>query len=394
MVSVYSIIWTIFNCSLMAFILMILRRNTAFLQKYGTSILIFLTICCTARMIFPVEFPEHQFILNDKIFLTKIQGSYEHYLHLLSYKPLILGIWATGTGVFILAYITHYLVIQTRIHSNACLAETHVRDILRQIDPACPMDVYISPDISVPVTAGLLRPNIYITEYPYNETDLHYIILHEYNHWRRKDIRKKAILYLLSSMMWWNPFFYLLRNEFIQLLEFKCDYTLSKDFSTEEVTSYLESLYHTQAFLEKNRKRLKTSSTTMEFVGTKRSTQSTIKQRFALLIYGQDKGHGVVKVILVLIILLWVAASYYFLPQPYYTPFTTETNELIIPDEICIEETENKNYYLYYKDTTVLLDENNLNNCNYYYYTKKYNHNSIIKKIIKTIYNFIYYIDN
>ena len=223
MISVDSVIWAILNCSLMAFILKTLRRNTRFLLKYGTSSLILLTVLCTIRMIFPFEFPEYQYIIQDKYLMPLIQGPYERYLSLQSYTPLLISIWIGGTIIFIGLYTFFYISTRKTISKNAVPAADHMTKILKNIDPACPMQVYISPDISVPITAGILKPAIYLTEYDYPPQDLFYIILHEYNHWKRKDIWKKVFLYFLSSVMWWNPFSYILRNEFIQILEFRCD---------------------------------------------------------------------------------------------------------------------------------------------------------------------------
>ncbi len=320
MISVYSIIWTICNCSLMAFFLMLFRRKTSFLRKYGTSSLILLSICCTVRLILPIEFPNHQFIIHDSVIMPKIQGTYQHYLYLLTFKKYVIGIWLAGTILSVLIYLGRYLFILSIIHNNAILAEDHVNAILKSLDSECPMKVYIAPDASVPITAGIRNPNIYLPENPYDDKDLYYIILHEYSHWKRKDIRKKVLLYLLSSLMWWNPFIYLLRTEYIQLLEFNCDYTLSKHFSDRETVEYLQSMYNTQVFLEKSKKHLKTDTTAMEFIGTRRHRHSTIRQRFSLLAYGREQGHRRMKVILILLILIWMSASYYLLPQPYYAP--------------------------------------------------------------------------
>jgi len=326
---------------------MIFRRKTSFLRKYGTSSLILLSICCTIRLILPVEFPHHQFIIRDSVIMPKIQGTYQHYLYLLSFKKFVIGIWLTGTILSVLIYLGRYLFVLSTIQNNALLAEDHVNAILKSLDPQCPMKVYISPDASVPITAGIRNPNIYLPENSYEDTDLYYIILHEYSHWRRKDTSKKVLLYLLSSLMWWNPFIYLLRTEFIQLLEFNCDYTLSKHFSDREIVEYLQSLYNTQVFLEKSKRHLKTESTAMEFIGTRERRHSTIRQRFSLLAYGREQGHGRMRVVLIVFILLWMAASYYFLPQPYYTPPV---------DEIVITDLDN-----YYTDEKIDLRSDNKN---------------------------------
>ena len=352
MITVYSVIWAIINCSLMALILMLLRRNTHFLRKYGTSSLILLTFCCTVRMLFPLEFPNFQFVIPDKHIMPLIQGSYDRYRHFLKISPLIIGFWAVGTVLFILIYFCRYFLVQKNIRSNAVPAEEHITKIMHDLDPECPIKVFISPDISVPITAGIKKPAIYLTEQIYDSQNLYYILLHEYNHWKRKDIWKKICLYSFSSIMWWNPFSYILRNEFIQILEFRCDSSLCKNLTPQEETEYLKTLYQTQAFLSLHNKRYKSSSTTMEFIGTRKNARSTLKQRFALLIYGNEKGHRGMKSILILAVCFWMLASYYFLPQPYYAPVMPDGDEMVSYDDISIKEIDDDTYDLYIKGTT------------------------------------------
>lgn len=392
MISVYSVIWAIINCSLMALILMLLRRNTHFLRKYGTSSLILLTFCCTVRMLFPLEFPNFQFVIPDKYILPLIQGSYDRYRHFLKISPLIIGFWAVGTVLFILIYFCRYFFIQKNIRSNAVPAEEHITKIMHDLDPECPIKVFISPDISVPITAGIKKPAIYLTEQIYDSQNLYYILLHEYNHWKRKDIWKKICLYLFSSIMWWNPFSYILRNEFIQILEFRCDSSLCSRLTSEEETNYLETLYQTQAYLISHDKGIKSSSTTMEFIGTRKNARSTLKQRFALLIYGHEGGHSVMKAILIFAICFWTLTSYYFLPQPYYAPVLSD-DEFVTYNDISFEKIDDDTYSLnlegkgHYSDQSISVDKDSMKEDHYFNYDVKNDHDtlSIWDKIKKRI---------
>ena len=234
-----------------------------------------------------------------------------------------------------------------------------------------------------------MNPQIYITDEKYDLQNLHYIILHEYNHWKRKDIWKKTGLFLLSSIMWWNPFSYILRNEFIQILEFRCDSSLCTNLSPQEETEYLGTLFRTNEFLNKNGKKIKTSSTTMEFIGTRKTDQSTLRQRFSLLIYKQEKGHGFMKLLLLFLVCGWMFTSYYFLPQPYYTPIMSDDEEMIFYNDITIKELDDNTYFLdinderHDLDTNIVLEDKAYGNSSFFNYT--FPDEGFIKKYIRKL---------
>ena len=75
------LIWSIINCCLMAFVIFLLRTRTMLISKYGTAVLRFLTICCIVRILFPVEFPKHQYILADNFLYSWIVEHFKFILH-------------------------------------------------------------------------------------------------------------------------------------------------------------------------------------------------------------------------------------------------------------------------------------------------------------------------
>lgn len=141
-----------------------------------------------------------------------------------------------------------------------------------------------------------------------------------------------------------------------QLIEFRCDKTLSKDFSDEEIVNYLDILLI--SFARAQNPLIQTNLYTIEFVNT--SKQYTIRQRFDLLLhrYTVTRHRWLPQALIVLLGLAWMFCSYYFIWQTNYYVVESEIgNEDILRQPVVnisdeknayIEEQEDGSYIFYY----------------------------------------------
>lgn len=86
-------------------------------------------------------------------------------------------------------------------------------------------------------TKYMVLPNI-----PFQVQQLHYILLHELTHVRKKDIVWKMLIDVLCIGFWWNPVFWYLRKELNELLEMRNDKQLTEYFLKKEKVCYMSSL--------------------------------------------------------------------------------------------------------------------------------------------------------
>lgn len=396
MYTIYSMFWTILNCSLMAVILILLRRKTTFLQKYGTSALMLLIFCCAVRMLIPLEFPNHQYIIHSDFLYPLIQEASDHFRLLKVFAPQIFGFWILGSLIFLSVYLSRYAETYQLIHTDIQPAPSHIYSIMYEIDAACRLPIYIAPLTPVPLLARYWHTAIYLPNYDYSEEDLYYILLHEYTHWKRHDLLKKLLLNMFYCFFWWNPFMYLLANEFTHLSELNCDHDLAKQLTDREIVSYLESCLKTATSMMVPSKAL--SSQGMPLILPKKN--SSLKQRFDLLLYQGQSGHFIVKAFLIFGIILWMISSYYFLPQPYYEKHTTvkESNIDYYQDvsyynseESYIEETEDGHFYLHSNGETIeLLKEAIPSGTNYSEYPIIQTKKSILSQIAEQLKEFFH----
>lgn len=309
MVSICSIMLSLFNSSLMTIILMSLRRNTSFLQRFGLSPLIVLARCCVIRILFPIAFFGHTFLLQDKCPLPV--GSLERFSIFLSFKSLLLFVWLFGFLVCFFFLISRGIKLRGNLYQNAILAEDHVNALLDKIDPNCPMKIYVSPDITVPLTAGILHPHIYLPDYKYNLRDLNYIILHEYNHWKNKDTLTKIMLHLFHAIMWWNLITYFIIREYNSILELDCDFSMCNNFSPMQKVEYIQTLQKSLLTMRNHlQKRPQKSDDICTLTNKRNIKNSNLYQRIALMSYKENKHYKMMQTILSSLFLIWLAISY------------------------------------------------------------------------------------
>lgn len=347
MITIYSLFWSIINCCLMAFIIFLLRTRTTLISRYGTAVLSFLTVCCVIRILVPVEFPKHQYILADNFIYSWIVKHFKFIL-LPEFRQTVLIvfiiIWILGSLFSIFRLMRKSARVQKVIRANACTDNPTAAKVLASIDADCKLPVRICSGISVPVLAGVFHPAIYFPDYPYTEQELRYVLLHEYTHWKRKDIWKKLAMNVICVLVWWNPAVYIIRKELTQLIEFHCDRTLVKNLSSEEIVDYLSLLMI--SFKRAQNPLIKTNLYTIEFVNT--SKQYTIMQRFDLLLHRREatRCRRLVPALLVVLGLVWMFCSYYFILQTQYSFSDDSVKKQDVVDRTVVGVSKDQNAYL------------------------------------------------
>lgn len=401
MITIYSLFWTIFNCSIMALIIFVLRTRTSFITKYGTPVLYFLIICCIIRVLFPVEFPNFQYVIGDSTVYSKLCKPLVSLLFPTFpdwFLPLLIFVWICGSIFHCIRLYTSSKDVQRAIRNTSCEADGRVIEKMKEIDPSCKLPVYTCSGITVPVLAGYFHPAIYIPDYSYSDIELHYILLHEYMHWKRKDIWKKFFVNIICVVIWWNPAVYAVRKEVSNLIEFRCDRKLAMNLSDIDIVDYLVTLR--SSFQRAHNPMIKTSLYTIEFVNT--AKRHTISQRFDLLIsiHKNSRRRLLSQGILILIASLWMVASYYFILQPkyevskesIYSDVPSDTTVTYITDEESdyVEELADGSYLFHYHNMCIEIPTSDVKAGLYDLYPiKKYENkgNNITDKLISFLKN-------
>lgn len=353
MLSLYSLIWTFLISCPMLLLIFILRRRSDYLTKYGVTFISILYIFCTVRMLFPIEFPSHQKVICDPylyLFLMNLYAKSED-IHKKIVMAVILTIWIIGIIIAVVHKMREWNKVKGYLIKGTSKGDGVAEKILREIDSECPIKIEYNLAIAEPFIKGLRHPVIYLPEKECNEKELEFILMHEYLHWKRKDLWKKFIINIIGMIFWWNPLAYLLCKDLDQIIELNCDNAMSKKYSEMDTLYYLDTLTYMAGGRRANFD--KVSSDTLGFV--KKLEVRPLKQRFHYVMFKKDDKRTQRKMNLFIlgVSVIWFVASYYFILQPEYIVPLTDMHQENTPfvsdgENSYLEEQKDGTYIFHY----------------------------------------------
>lgn len=362
MLSLYSLIWTFLISCPMLLLIFILRRRSDYLTKYGVTFISILYIFCTVRMLFPIEFPSHQKVICDLYLYSFLMNLYakSEDIHKKIVMAVILTIWIIGIIIAVVHKMREWNKVKGYLIKGTSEGDGVAEKILREIDSECPIKIEYNLAIAEPFIKGLRHPVIYLPEKECNEKELEFILMHEYLHWKRKDLWKKFIINIIGMIFWWNPLAYLLCKDLDQIIELNCDNAMSKKYSEMDTLYYLDTLTYMAGGRRANFDEV--SSNTLGFV--KKLEVRPLKQRFHYVMFKKDDKRTQRKMNLFIlgVSVIWFVASYYFILQPKYTMPQVEVYQedaSFVSDDgnSYLEEQKDGSYIFYYAGFTDIVSK-------------------------------------
>lgn len=359
MVTFYSFCWAVLISSIFIVALYLLRKRTFFLLNFGFQTLLLLFVFCLIRMLIPFEF-SHQKVISDSHLYAFIMYPYilsaKYHIYLLYF---IVAVWVIGSSIFTYRFFKKTHLLYAYLKSVNKSVSDIATKIFLQIDSQKKLNIFEIPDIEVPFLAGIIHPTIYIPTYKYTEEQLYYILLHEYTHYKNKDLWVKFLCNLFCIIFWWNPIVYLLPKDLNAILELKCDATLAKKLTEQEKVNYLDTILFTLRCVNNNKIHTDELSFTTAFVQAK---NNFTKERFLYLLKNNKKSDWIysyiVKFITITLLCFSFIASYYFILQPSYdTPkdelWDENTGAIIDSSNSYLSPKDSNTYYLYYNNVLI-----------------------------------------
>lgn len=162
---------------------------------------------------------------------------------------LVTGIWLAGVLAMLALIIRSSLRLRV-LRKSALPIQNAKIDILYHrcleeagIHKAIP--VYHTAFLRSPVMAGLLRPCIFLPDHltrEYREPELRYMLLHELQHYKHKDILAGYLMNLTEIVYWFNPVVRYMLKEMRIDREIACDSSVLKLLKTEDYEAYGNTL--------------------------------------------------------------------------------------------------------------------------------------------------------
>ena len=315
---IMSVLWSCIIILLVHF----LRKKTFFLNGFGVTTVIFLYIFSICRMFFAVEFSFTQVIPLPELYNRFFQTVYFDRIlfHELDFSiaDIFVVIWFIVSFVLIAYFfIRHYIATKTidtlSTKSNAEL-ENSLSIIRKQYQSKINIDVCICYGISVPMGVGILKKRILIPHADYSEKEIQYILLHEFMHFRNKDLLVRLLIEVFSRIFWWNPLVYLLKADVLQILEIKCDLSVISDMTETQRIAYLKTISSCMVQSKKIKTLMSPTFSTHFF--NRNSKFQELSERVQLVAYPVKRNRTKFQIISVICYFVILFLSYTFIFQP------------------------------------------------------------------------------
>ena len=335
-----------------------LRKVRRFRTSFGLSALVLLYLFSIMRILFPLELPYVIELGIDEVypeiyrFLTT-DYSYGEFLNF-SYLDALVCIWVVGIITLTARYIVNYHKAMRSITKYASPCGQHeytsLDAVKRYIGRSMKVSLCTVPNISVPFGIGIFRKTILLPQNKFTDSELYYILLHEYTHFLNHDIPVKMMVSVFYCIFWWNPVAYLLKADLEQTLEMKCDVSVARYLDTQGKTAYLRTIV---GVIKQSSTKRPTPYTSTALFQTGRMLD--IKERFDVVMnYGAGHDRKLSQMALFVIGACVFVLSYSVIPQPVFDiPTSIEpnaisfdsSNSFVLHDKegnywLCIDEEE------------------------------------------------------
>lgn len=143
---------------------------------------------------------------------------------------LLFSIWLTGIFSMLLLLLKSYLHLRRIEKSALPLQNQNIHRLYQQcidetgIDSKIP--IYSTAFLRSPMITGLLKPCIYLPIHLIsnnNETDIHFMLLHELQHYKHRDAITNVLMNLAGIVYWFNPIVWYALKEMRTDREIACD---------------------------------------------------------------------------------------------------------------------------------------------------------------------------
>lgn len=324
--TVFSFLMSVIWSSVIILLIHMFRKKQFFLNGFGLTTVILLYTFSLGRMFLAIELPfTHEIPVPEiynrfyEIIRTDCIAIGKHNIRILD---IGLCLWILVFVILIIIFIARYLSAKHALVSHKLIHNDRLVRILSDIQKKFRRKLHIQiaecPDINLPMGTGILKKRILIPVADYSDSDLRYIILHEYMHFRNQDLQILLLSELFARLFWWNPLVYLLKSDIRQILEIRCDLSVITGMREEQRVNYLKTI---QSCLIQSNK-LKTAYAPIvstQLIRKDLKTEEMI-ERFKLIAYPIKKNYFWFQILSLICFALLLIISYSFILQPQYQP--------------------------------------------------------------------------
>ena len=319
-ITLFSFISALLWSSLLIIVIYLVRR-TRFRPHFGVLTMVLLYLFCAARLLLPLEFP-YTVIVSDSVVYPRIYSFLTRKPEPITHLPVglfLCAIWLFGAVFLLIHYALQYRkAIRAARQARPWDSRTAslLSEIRRQTGRTIKVRGRTAANIESAFGVGVLRRYIILPDKTYTDTELHYILLHEYTHFLNHDTAVKLLVTLYCIIFWWNPVVYLLQKDLEQTLELKCDRAIAQTLNAQERTAYLRAIL--SAMKQGCTQQPVPQPSTALF---RAEADKAMRERFTAVLACAEQPNGrTTSAVLIGSFAVLLALSYAVLPQPAFEP--------------------------------------------------------------------------
>lgn len=247
-ITLFSLFMSVMWSSALILVIHFVRKKPLFIRKFGAKNLLLLYLFSIVRMMIPYEFSFARVLPAEGIFYdfresveVNKAGAVQPWL-----VTVLAAVWFMVSAVLILKFICQYTkAVRKILADDICEEEQCVRifrQILNESENEMGIAVRRSGHVRIPMGIGIFQKTILLPQEDYDDSQLYYILRHEYTHFKNRDLLIKIFVHIFCCVYWWNPVVYLMKKDLAQILEIKCDIDVTDSMKDSDKVKYLTTI--------------------------------------------------------------------------------------------------------------------------------------------------------
>lgn len=324
--TVFSFLMSMIWSSIIILLVHLFRKKQFFLNGFGLTTVFLLYLFSIGRMFLAIEFPFTHEIPVPEVYNTFFKTIGDDWFAMgeigISLIDTFLLLWCITSAVLITIFLIRYHLARSSMRTYRFIPSTRLESILAEIQKqfSCRLKIQIAQcsEINLPMGFGIFKKQILIPSTEYSDDELRYIILHEYMHFRNKDLQILLLSEIFARLFWWNPFVYLLKSDIRQILEIKCDLSVITGMTDAQRVNYLKAIQ--TCLIQSNKLKARYAPIVSTQLIRKDNKKEEMLERFRLIAYPIKKNYVRFQILSIVGFMLLLVISYSFILQPQYQP--------------------------------------------------------------------------
>lgn len=244
MITVFSVLSSFLFLTFGIVIALLLEKNREILASFGIKVIPMLAILALVRVLLPIDI-KAAFVIRSYTFLPALQNFFEaQIVGALTVSEALVIVWVCGAGIWLAVNLSRLLLTYKYLRKFCRRPDEETQRAAAELGLSAE-DIFLSTDLTVPISTGFFRPKIYLPAMKLSNTELRVILRHEQQHVANGDTWLKLFYMLFAAVLWWHLLVHIFCKKLDDILEYRCDQAVLRESDAVERIIYTETLLNT-----------------------------------------------------------------------------------------------------------------------------------------------------